>query len=407
MMLPFLVGCAGPLADAWPADGTYFPWVYTAEMDLEPYEEVRWETEDWDPLEDAAKSALYLQKSFNYRPGAPVETLDHFKKMRDEMPPLGSGTTVSFVGDIMWMGSNWASFAVPAAAMLDGDIRVGNVETPVDASQPTTPSELGLYRFNAPPEMLDGLPVDIVQLNNNHTEDVGDSGVDATVSEVDARGYLRTGVDGFAGMDDVAILSYTWGINRRDVTPTHELFVIPFGHLDSSIAGSRVADDVSAARSAGLKSVVVLVHWGYEYEFYPDPHFLVLGRELIAAGADLVVGEGPHVVQPAEICAVNDPTVIPGVGTCSIRTDDGKPRTAAILYSLGDFGTTLQGPPLSVGLVATVSLDPDVTGLGWAAAATVDGENGPEVRPLTELDDPELTAEGERLAAHLGAGWRR
>lgn len=406
-MLAFLLACADAPAADRPADDTVFPWVYTAEADLEPYEEVRWETEDWDPLVDMDKSALYLQKSYNYRPGAPIETLDHFEAMREAIPPLAGGKTMSFVGDIMWVGRNWASFATPAASLLDGDIRVGNLETPVDPSQPTTPNELGLYRFNAPPEILDGLPIDVIQLNNNHTEDVGDSGVAATMAEVDARGYARTGVDGFAMLGDIAILSYTWGINRRDVTPTHELFIIPFGHPDVSIDRSSVTSDVQSARSDGARSVVALVHWGYEYEFYPDPHFLILGRELIAAGVDLVVGQGPHVVQPAEICTVNDETVEPGVGTCSIHTPDGNRRTAAILYSLGDFGTTLNGAPLSVGLVATASLDPDVTGLGWAAVATIDGPDGPEVRPLDDLDDPELIVEGERLAAHVGASWKR
>ena len=55
--------------------------------------------------------------------------------------------------------------------------------------------------------------------------------------------------------------------------------------------------------------------------------------------------------------------------------------------------------------MATVSLDPDVTGLGWQAVATVDG---PSVVPLTEaLEDEDLAAESARLDAHLGAGWRR
>jgi poly-gamma-glutamate synthesis protein (capsule biosynthesis protein) len=163
---------------------------------------------------------------------------------------------------------------------------------------------------------------------------------------------------------------------------------------------------VAEARAEGTDSVVVLVHWGFEYEYYPDPHFMVLARRIVAAGADLVVGSGPHVAQPAEICHVNRPEEVPGIGTCSLRTADGQPRTAAVLYSLGNFGTIMATVPCQVGLVATVSLDPDVTGLGWSAVATV--EDPPWVRPLDDLlDDPELAAEWARLDGHLGSDWRR
>ena len=185
----------------------------------------------------------------------------------------------------------------------------------------------------------------------------------------------------------------------------HELHILPFGHIGEALDLAPLEDDVANARAGGADAVVVLVHWGFEYEYYADPHFMVLGRQMIAAGADVVVGQGPHVAQPAEICAVNDPEQVPGIGTCSIRTDDEQPRTAAILYSLGNFGTIMRTAPCEVGLVATVTLDPDVTGLGWAAAATVDG---PEIHPLDDLlDDDELAAEAMRLDDHLGAGWKR
>ena len=110
--------------------------------------------------------------------------------------------------------------------------------------------------------------------------------------------------------------------------------------------------------------------------------------------------------QPAEICHVNHPEQVPAIGTCSLRTDDGRPRTAAVLYSLGNFGTIMATVPCQAGLVATVSLDPDVTGIGWSAVATV--EDPPWVRPLVDLlDDPELSAESARLDDHLGSSWRR
>ncbi len=410
-LLAPLAGCPtdDPYAH-WPADGTVFPHVYTPEDDLEPYEEVRWETETWDPAEDLDQTALYVLKSVNHRPGAPAESLDHFDAMRPQLPALSDGIQLSFVGDVMWIGDNWSDYATPAAPLLDGDLRVGNLETPTSPDHPTELAELGSYTFNAPPAMLDGLPLDLLQLTNNHSLDVGDDGLEATIAEVEARGIHHTGVDRQLAVDvagqRVAFLAYTWGLNQRDAQTAHELHIIPFGHLDEDIDLSTLEADVAAARADGADTVVALLHWGYEYEYYPDPHFMVLARRVVAAGADLVVGSGPHVVQPAEICHVNRPEHVPGVGTCSIRTDDGQPRTATMLYSLGNLGTIMATVPCQVGLVATVSLDPDVTGLAWSAAATVD--DPPWVEPLDDhLDDPELAAESSRLDDHLGAEWRR
>ncbi len=411
VVLLLLVGC-DPYG-AWPEEGSYFPWVYTPENDLEDYEEVRWETEDWDPAEDYGQAGRYLLKLQYHRPGAPEESLAHFEAMRAQIPPLGDGVRLSLVGDVMWLGENWDAFALPVADLLDGDLRVGNLETPTSPDHPTEQEELDLYTFNAPPELLDGLPLDLLQLNNNHSVDVGQEGLEATIEQVEARGFAHTGVDAHATVEtgglSIAFLSYTWGLNGKSPPPDHELFVVPFGHLDEEIDLDAVAGDVEAARTAGADTVVLLLHWGFEYEYYADPHFLVLGRRLVAAGADLVVGHGPHVVQPPELCRVNQPEHVPGVGVCSLRTDDGLPRDAAILYSLGNFDTMQPTVQLQTGIVATVSLDPTVTGMAWEAIATDDHEGPLTVYPLEQLaaDSQEHAEEAERLEGHLGPGWRR
>ena len=405
-----LLAACDPYA-RWPEPGEAYPDVYTPEADLEPYEEVRWETETWDPATDLDLAAQYLLKAQNHRPGAPRESLRHFEAMRSQVQPLGAGIRLSLVGDVMWVGSNWEAFALPAAGLLDGDLRVGNLETPTSPDHSTEDRALGLYAFNAPPEMLDGLPLDVLQLNNNHSLDAGNDGLANTVEEAEARGFTVTGVDRHATVEvqgrRVALLAYTWGLNVRDVEPTAELFVVPFGHVGEPIDLSELEADVAEAR-ASADSVVLLLHWGFEYEYYADPHFLRLARSMIRAGADVIVGSGPHVAQPPEWCHVNRPEHVPGVGTCSVRTPDEEPRTAAVLYSLGNFGTGMPTIPAQVGLVATVSLDPDVTGLGWAPAVTLDGTAGPEVHPLDDhLGVPELAEESERLDAHLGGHWRR
>ena len=407
-----LVTACDPWA-AWPEEGTYFPFVYSPQTDLEPYEEVRWETETWDPSDDLEQAGQYILKLHNHRAGAPVEALEHFETHRAQLPPLGEGVRLSFVGDVMWLGENWSEFALPVAGLLDGDLRIGNLETPVSPDHPTEQDELGLYTFNSPPAVLDSLPLDVVQLNNNHSADVGQDGLEATIEQVEEAGLVHTGVDGHARVEvgglNIALLSYTWGLNGKPPPEDHELFVVPFGRLDEDIDLTAIGADIETARSAGADTVVLMLHWGYEYEYYPDPHFLVLGRQLVAQGADLIVGTGPHVAQPPELCHVNKPEVVPGIGTCSIRTPDGDPRSAAILYSLGNFDTMQPTIPVQTGLVATVSVDPDVTGLGWEALVTVRIDTPRTVVPLEEIavTSDEHAAELARLEEHLGTGWKR
>ncbi len=387
---------------------TLYPWVYTPEEGLQDYQKIRWETETWEATSQL-EAGLYLKKWLLHRPSAAKETLAHFEAMRAQIPPLGQGAVLSFVGDIMWIGADRRGFAAPVAGTLAADLRIGNLETPTSAKH-TVGKEGVPTRFNAPPEMLDGIPFDLLQLNNNHSLDVEDAGLEATVAEVKARGIRTSGVDAQALVEvagtTIAVLSYTWGLNRRDLRSAHELFVVPFGHVGEPIDLAPIANGIQDARARSAKHVVVLVHWGFEYEYYPDPHLLQLARRIIALGADVIVGQGPHVVQPAELCHVNQPDQLPGVGTCSVRSDDGVPRRAAVLYTLGNFSSEPGRIELSAGIAAKVSLDAGgVSGVGWTPVLM---RHKPEsVHPLTlHLDETTAASELERLRKHLGAGWQ-
>src|SRR5207237_5066004 len=129
---------------------------------------------------------------------------------------------------------------------------------------------------------------------------------ESTKAAVLAHGYKATGVDEHLWLDvagkKVAILSYTWGVNERMRRSKHDLFVVPFGHLDKPIDLARIARDLNEAQSRGADIKIVMVHWGYEFEYYPDRHFLQLARQIIALGADIMSGRHPLGVQPAELC---------------------------------------------------------------------------------------------------------
>jgi poly-gamma-glutamate synthesis protein (capsule biosynthesis protein) len=78
---------------------------------------------------------------------------------------------------------------------------------------------------------------------------------------------------------------------------------------------------LDAIKQARLKCdlLVVSIHWGIEYAPAPRPEDVETAHKMLEAGATVIVGHHPHVLQPVE----------------TYRTADG--RDGVIFYSLGNF----------------------------------------------------------------------
>lgn len=70
---------------------------------------------------------------------------------------------------------------------------------------------------------------------------------------------------------------------------------------DSAENTKEMTDNIAAARAEGAQLVIVYVHWGQEHEYDITEGQQTAGRAAIDAGADLVVGSHPHVVQGWEV----------------------------------------------------------------------------------------------------------
>ena len=182
--------------------------------------------------------------------------------------------------------------------MQDADITTANMEVPVAGE------EFGLSgypQFNAPPEIIDALAgagVDIVNNATNHSMDRGDGGVVASTGNMRERGMLYTG--SYASDQDksvpriieangitVGFLGFTYGTNGLPVEQEHFASLI---------------DDTLAAQVAALDSqvdvAVVMLHMGDEYAPLPNEFQEETAATALDAGADLVLGGHPHVVEP-------------------------------------------------------------------------------------------------------------
>ena len=128
--------------------------------------------------------------------------------------------------------------------------------------------------------------VEVVSMGNNHTEDYGPQSTVDTKNALDAVGVL------YAINETIAY--YT----------TEDGMVVAI--VSASITGSGNArdqyllDGVKEAKAKGADLVIACCHWGIEKDHYPNDYQKNLGHALIDKGADLVVGNHPHVLQGVE-----------------------------------------------------------------------------------------------------------
>lgn len=227
----------------------------------------------------------------------------------------GDRVTLAFVGDILpastvgaLMDKNGVDypFAGSAATIQAADIAAGNLETPI--TNRGTPAENKTYVFRGKPEYLAGIKnagFDVLTLANNHTLDQGWEGLSDTMDYLDDAKlqHMGSGADAKEAFTPVVIESHGISVAYLGVTN-----VVPEGSWKAGKDHPGVADTydtrpaIAAIQSAKKLAdiVVVMVHWGNERQQQPKQAQFDVGHAFIDAGADLVIGSHPHVLQGFE-----------------------------------------------------------------------------------------------------------
>lgn len=158
------------------------------------------------------------------------------------------------------------------------------------------------YAFKGSPEyakiLKDG-SIEAVNLANNHSHDYGDQSYEDTISSVE-----NAGITSF-GYDRSRVITVN-GV-KVGLVGTYEL-------KDGIGCKDEMLDQIQSVKKQGADLVIASFHWGTERENYPDDVQKELAHAAVDAGADLVLGHHPHVLQ-------------------GIETYNGK----QIVYSLGNF----------------------------------------------------------------------
>ncbi len=177
------------------------------------------------------------------------------------------------------------------------------------------------WRFRGLPEYAEALPrgsVELVNIANNHTIDYGEEGMAATLQALQDQAAI-------CGNGKIAVIDlkgHLFGFGGcRETTYVQDQEII--------------RRDIEAMRAAGCEIVIYQCHWGKEYSEAHNAMQEAMARACVRAGADLVIGHHPHVVQGVDLLS-------------------GVP----VIYSLGNlmFGGTIDLTTYD-GLLAQVTFD--------------------------------------------------
>ncbi len=270
------------------------------------------------------------------------------------------------VGDIMlsrkigtYIDANGVDYPMAQVAdyLKDADMTMGNLESPISNNGTPLPGK-GIW-FRAKPESVEALTAagfDLLTVANNHALDYESPALLDTLNILKTAGITAIGggenisqAKKFAicqvGNVNIAVLAYSqmtdiyWDIKHpRKLAATDTLPGINPYNIDTI-----VADIAEAKKEADI--IIVTVHWGIEYANLPEAYQRQDAYAMVDAGANVIIGHHPHVIQ--------------GVETY---------KDGLIAYSLGNFVFDQEHrEDARQGLVLELELSP----WGWVSASFV------------------------------------
>ncbi|QYK61400.1 CapA family protein [Paenibacillus sp. S25] len=223
--------------------------------------------------------------------------------------------TLHFVGDVQFSGKveqrleqNGFDFPYQYLGNLfhKDDLTIANLETPVTTNGVGALNKTYVYKSS--PKALTALAaagIDAVNLANNHILDQGTGGLLDTLKYLDEKGIAHAGAGRNAKEAYAPHYFERKGIKIALLGTTR---VMPEANWNAGakLPGVAGAYDSSAIvksiREARMQAdlVIVIAHWGKERATALEPHQTELSHAFIDAGADLVIGGHPHVLQGME-----------------------------------------------------------------------------------------------------------
>lgn len=335
------------------------------------FERVRYEDGAW-PLWRWDRNVAYVAKSLAHRtaPWTADDEAAHVAARRQLdrgrwRQCLSDRFTLCLGGDLMWIRDGWADHLSPALEAVVGraDVALVNLETPIDPDARVPKWTYETLHYNAPPDYLrpwSRARRTVMSLCNNHALDQGAGGLSRTRDRVRAAGIVAVGGPRAEHAVEVveargarvAVTGTTYGINHLRGAPPHGIPVVQFGSDVRETDWTRVEPLVARARASAPDLVVLMAHWGFEYECWPGAKQREAARRLVELGVDVIVGSSPHVLQPVELVSID------GVDAdCPMQVArGGPPRYGLVAWSLGNLSTIMPTLRCQTGALVEVTL---------------------------------------------------
>jgi len=304
-----------------------------------------------------------------------------------------------------------STFREVTPILSDASLTVGNLETTFGGYlgqrkinvEKFCQGYSGYPCFNTPDVFAKAIKeagFDLVSTANNHTLDSKEVGVRRTLDILDSVDLEHIGtyktleeaqVPYMIEVEGVtfAFINYTYGLNGFRLKEA-DRYMVNSLDMYQKIYIEEMNEKVREAEATGADFVVVMLHYGNEYVTYPDKYYQKpLVKDLFNAGADIILGGHPHVLQPFEVRTI-------------IR-ENGEEEICVVIYSLGNFLSSQRsfynkGANTDIGIIFEILIEqveqhkPSITGIAYVPTITHWAEDGIMVVPTTQVSkELELT----------------
>ena len=196
--------------------------------------------------------------------------------------------------------------------MLATDAMVGNLEGPI-TNHPVKWNNLKAFYFRADPKVMDHLHAGnfrCLALANNHMVDFGSQGLIDTRRHLTESGFAfaGAGVDPDEAMEPTTFQAGPLTVGFISITNTVPPFAAKVGRPGTNywkIRNSQTNIDrltrlITDLRGRGADLIVLSVHWGPNYRWWPPCNYQAFARKAIDLGVDIVHGHSAHLLQAVE-----------------------------------------------------------------------------------------------------------
>ncbi|HZV80845.1 MAG TPA: CapA family protein [Geobacteraceae bacterium] len=305
---------------------------------------------------------------------------------------LAGPVVINAVGDIMLAGSGTGlfnrtgydyPFLATSSELHRGDITIGNLESPITRSGEEFKGKK--YRFRSAPAAAAALQragFNHLSLANNHILDFGATGLRETIAILDGLGISHAGAGSDLGsarqMSIVTVKGIRIALLAYSLTYPAEFYAS--GDRAGTAPGyeSYYRSDIARAKKSA-DYVVVSFHWGTECDDSPRTYQKNTAHMAIDAGADVVLGHHPHVLQGIEYY-----------------------KDGVVFYSLGNFTFASRSRKADRSMIARITLDNGISAVEVIPLNVLYGDVKFQPRLLDAAGGDGVVKRLARLSAKMG-----